>query len=211
MDSRSITSDGTLSDELSSWENRALKMELFMSYMCVVLNFVQFWTTLVILIIIFFVRKRREMFLILTPLFMLITNISGFTGTVMQLSRNEEVGEFDMIIKIMFGIYAFFLMMSHWVFGAQYLRTSLILPKLFDEATVDWMVNESKSQLKATGMQSKFAANLTLEKLQEITDKIVKEQKASISKIDFWMAISSTVMAVMYGIDSFLYASGNTS
>ena len=67
------------------------------------------------------------------------------------------------------------------------------------------MVGKSKSQLKATGMENKFVANLTLEKLQDLTNDIVRKQKASIRKIDFWLTFFTIVIAVFNAFDSFLY------
>ena len=118
MNSRDITSDATISDEVSSWHTKSVQMEMINVYVTLVLSFAQICTALVILMIIVVVRKRSEMFLILTPLFLIICNICGFIGTCLQLSRNEAIGEFDLETEIMFDFTDFFLLMSHWVFGA---------------------------------------------------------------------------------------------
>ena len=67
------------------------------------------------------------------------------------------------------------------------------------------MVGESKSQLKATGMQSKFVANITLEKLQDFTDDIVRKQKASIRKINFSLTLFTIGIAVINVVNCFLF------
>ena len=88
-------------------------------------------------------RKRKEAFIILTPLLMLIGSIANATGCYLILQAGTDIDnlpQYDIATTLIFMVYNFCLMMSHQVFSAQYLKTSLILPKLFDHAKLEYVL-----------------------------------------------------------------------
>ena len=99
------------------------------------LNICQGICALFVLVALVCYRGRKESFILLTVLCMIMACIAGTIATSMAIKStlwNVEINEDSTIIGIIYSINIFFLMMSHQFFGVQYLRTSLVLPKLFD-------------------------------------------------------------------------------
>ena len=69
-----------------------------------------------VLIVVVFIRKRREAFMILTPLLLLIGNICNATACYMMLNAEQDWDDLPVYHEettIMFAINNFTLMMSH--------------------------------------------------------------------------------------------------
>ena len=74
---------------------------------------------------------------------MLLGSLANAVGCLIILKNDDDIDGLPMYGKatsIIFMIYNFCQMMSHQVFSAQYLKTSLILPKLFDQAKLEYIL-----------------------------------------------------------------------
>ena len=88
-------------------------------------------------LIVYFGRKRTEFFFVLTPLLFSISCAIGLLHAYVQPphSIKQENG-----LTVAFDVTSqSFDLLAHWIFSAQYLRTSLVLPKLFTEASLEWV------------------------------------------------------------------------
>ena len=64
-------------------------------------------------------QKHRELFLIVTPLFFIFSDIANFLGTYYVLVTNEEGEDWldKELINIIFALNNFFVLMGHQIFG----------------------------------------------------------------------------------------------
>ena len=95
-------------------------------------------TGLLILFVIVFIRRRKEPFLILTPALFILSGIFGALYGILRLYPPLDLD--DHWYLLFFCADYLFYHLGHWVFTIQYLRTSLILPKLFIEAKFEWVL-----------------------------------------------------------------------
>ena len=87
------------------------------------------------------VRKRREWFFILTPLFFVMSSIIGLLNSLLT-EINKEPGNWTKPLDCMSRQFD---IMAHWIFSAQYLRTCLVLPILFVEAKLEWVMDDAQA------------------------------------------------------------------
>ena len=85
------------------------------------------------------------MFIILTPIFIMLADVFSFMGVYRVVSDPDEFEKYQTTVNLFFSINNFFALMSHQVFGAQYLRTSLVLPKLFKAAKLEWVLSDTQN------------------------------------------------------------------
>ena len=136
--------------ELSRWRDRNHALAIWAYRQWMIYSIIQVFVDIIVLITVICCRKRREAFIILTPLLMLIGNTCAAVGCYIMLAAEDDLENMPMYqknTKIIFAVFNFTLMMSHQVFGAQYLGTSLILPKLFDHAKLEWLLHEPRRDL----------------------------------------------------------------
>ena len=86
--------------------------------------------SLCVLYKILFVRQRRELFLVLIPILLTIQSLWWFIDSLGQLTWGLDYYKYLVIGDITNGLYA----LGHWIFAAQYLRTSLLLPEMFKQS-----------------------------------------------------------------------------
>ena len=86
-------------------------------------------------------RKRKEAFLILIPTCFILCSIFAIPSFLIKLS----IGESNWVIPLA-AANIFFSLIGYWFFAAELLRTSLILPKLFTETKLEWMLKDIKSE-----------------------------------------------------------------
>ena len=101
---------------------------------------------------------------------MFVGSIANAIGCYLILQAGKDIDnlpKYSTSTTYIFMIYNFCLMMSHQIFSAQYLKTSLILPKLFDQAKLEYIL-QSPDQSRHFRSGSSI-----LEQIQNATDKIV--------------------------------------
>ena len=94
-----------------------------------------------------FVRKRLNHLIILTPTFIAAASIASIVASLLfyELSGDDELWDkHEDSIRSIFALNNFFALMGYQVFGALYLRTSLMLPKLFKEAKLEFVLTDTK-------------------------------------------------------------------
>ena len=94
-----------------------------------------------------FVRNRKCHLIILTPCFIGAASISSIVASLLffTMSGDDELWDNNQdLIRSIFALNNFFALMGYQVFGALYLRTSLMLPKLFKEAKLEFFLNDTK-------------------------------------------------------------------
>ena len=124
-----LLEDQNEEDEIQSWEGKGESLEKWVYKTSIITSAIRGLAALTILFVILFLRKRRELFLILTPLFFLLSDIANIIGFYYVLTTNDSSYPTpNLAINILLASHIFFVLMGHQVFGAQYLRTSLILP-----------------------------------------------------------------------------------
>ena len=96
-----------------------------------------------VLSVVAYTRKRREAFILLVPLLDIIANITAISASYLSLKGNYSKES----TQVLYAINNFSFMMCHQIFGAQYFRTSLILPRLFDHAKLEWLLHEPRNDL----------------------------------------------------------------
>ena len=92
-----------------------------------------------VLIIVIFKRKRTDWFLIMTPALLLLFAICYIGFSNYRYTDNRSVFAF-----VFANLGNYFYIMAHWVFKVQYLKTSLILPKIFVEAKLEYEIDQSQ-------------------------------------------------------------------
>ena len=84
------------------------------------------------IVIVYIFRRRSELFFIVTPLLFAISCALGLTQAIAQLYQWYPLDDRESNLSLAFDGCAQSLdLMAHWIFSAQYLKTSLVLPKLF--------------------------------------------------------------------------------
>ena len=158
---------------------------------------------LVVLYIVVVLRKRKEIFIILTPLLMFFGSIANAIGCYLILQGNRDIDdlpEYDEATSIIFMIYNFCQMMSNQVFSAQYLRTSLILPKLFDQAKLEYILHApDQNRIFRSGSS-------ILEQIESATDQIMKELKEYNRAVDKKILCLNLVTLSIVSLLCFFYA-----
>ena len=126
-------------------------------------------------------RKRRELFIILVPSLDLVANIAGGIGSYMMLQNSSDwdnLPGYTIGPSVFFAINNFTFMMSHQIFGAQYLKTSFVLPRLFNQAKLEWLLQEPRREKIQSQKHLYFrTGHLTLDRINHATDNIIKEHK----------------------------------
>ena len=85
-------------------------------------------------------RKRKETFVILLPVCFILCSAFAIPSFLIKLSVEESAWIIPLAAANIF-----FSLIGYWFFAAELLRTSLILPKLFTEAKLEWMLQDIKS------------------------------------------------------------------
>ena len=106
-------------------------------------------------LLIVFVRKRQELFLWMIPLMFTLNNaLNAYLALDNWYIDRENltVDDFAMenrpiIYQIANGSFIF----AHWIFGVQYLQTSLILPKCFKNSHLDLSLENFEESLTTPG------------------------------------------------------------
>ena len=84
------------------------------------------FSSVYVLYMMLMVRRRYELFLVLIPILISIWSSWWFFINFMRLVWDLDYNKFLVLEDISNGLYA----LSHWIFAAQYLRTSLLLPEM---------------------------------------------------------------------------------
>ena len=101
---------------------------------CITLDFVAVPICFVCLCIIIFVRKRSDVVLISIPLLFMLS--CGFEFVQMF----QEGTLYDILVFLDYTTY----FMAHWMFCVHYLKTSLILPKICEQANLEWILKDAE-------------------------------------------------------------------
>ena len=91
-----------------------------------------------VLILVVFVRRRSDWFLVMTPLLLLLFAMCYIVFTYFRYTNIHSPYAF-----IFANLGNYFYIMAHWVFKVQYLKTSLVLPKIFVEAKLEYEIDVS--------------------------------------------------------------------
>ena len=96
-------------------------------------SFLIAFASVAVFVAVAFMRKRREAFLLATPLCLFMSEvfeIIAYAGATL---------ESDFTANFMVMLHDFLNFTALWIFAQQYLKTSLILPKLFIEAKLEYL------------------------------------------------------------------------
>ena len=161
---------------------------------------IRFIACTVTLFIVVCARRRREAFIILTPIFLMVADVFSFIGVSIILTVTpEEFVRVKTTVNLLFTINNFFALMSYQVFGAQYLRTSLVLPSLFHEAKLEWVLSEAqgnrlsesklgladlRDELNNTDLDTSRSFVTGEQSIQMKALSIIKRQKECIKRIE---------------------------
>ena len=117
-------------DKIQFYQQRVDILEHLLWYQGVINNPILIALSIYTLHQILCVRRRREIFLVLIPILFCINSLWWFYDSLGQLVWNLDFDGYFIYDSIAIGLYS----LSHWVFAAQYLRTSLLLPMLFKQS-----------------------------------------------------------------------------
>ena len=92
-----------------------------------------------VLILVVIIRRRTDWFLIMTPLLLFLYAMCYIVFTYFRYTNNHSPYAF-----ILANLGNYFYIMAHWVFKVQYLKTSLVLPKIFIEAKLEYEIGASQ-------------------------------------------------------------------
>ena len=134
------------------------------------------------------VNKRRERFLIATPVCFLIADTCGIYLDLIILINGFDLGSELPLYLINVGAFAhMFNLMGHWFFATQYLQTCLILPRLLIESKLEWVLEDSENKAKQSTTTRSMDKNRLIDALNNanvdmsnVGDSLVE----TISKID---------------------------
>ena len=106
--------------------------------------------SLIVLFIVVFVRKRRELFLWMIPLLFAVNNILNTYLAINVKPDFSAISEQDynqVVLQVANAAFVF----AHWVFGSQYLQTSFILPKCFENSHLNLSLENFEESLQLPG------------------------------------------------------------
>ena len=98
--------------------------------------------------------------------------------------------------------------MSHQIFGAQYLKTAFVLPQLFNQAKLEWLLHEPRREKIQSPKNLYFrTGHLTLDRINQATDNIIRDQKKYVKGVDCLILVINIVMMLCIGTISVCYVS----
>ena len=119
------------------------KMKNDISYINLGLYSIQFFLSLYILCLVTCVRKQRVVFIVGIPLCFMI---SAFAQVFNELDSIAEL-DLDTPRTFLTAINNFSFPFAQWLFGLQYLQTSLILPKLLINGRANALISKIRTKL----------------------------------------------------------------
>ena len=151
------------------------------------------------------VRRRKEWFFILTPLFFVISSSSGLANSLIEWNKEDEWNRTLDCLSRQFDI------MAHWIFSAQYLRTCLVLPILFIEAKLEWVMDDAQSNKIGANapdwnkLQNELAKHGSSNEISSVDqtflkfDMVIREQKKAVQRIN------RDVLLITVGITLYIF------
>ena len=117
-------------EEIEFYNKRQEMLVNLLLYQGIINNPLLLFSSLYVVYKVFFVRQRREIFLVVTPILFCIQSGWWFYDSLGQLLWDLDYQKWIIVGDFTNGLYA----LSHWIFAAQYFRTSLLLPQMFQQS-----------------------------------------------------------------------------
>ena len=117
-------------EEIEFYNERQEMLVNLLLYQGIINNPLLLFSSLYVVYKVFFVRQRREIFLVVTPILFCIQSGWWFYDSLGQLLWDLDYQKWIIVGDFTNGLYA----LSHWIFAAQYFRTSLLLPQMFQQS-----------------------------------------------------------------------------
>ena len=137
--SECYSTDINLCDAIHTWSEKAFSVYDFYKRLSIVSDSIILVASMIVLARVIFIFKRKDWFLILTPLFFMCHGMLYVPYDFLTIYNRDADKTRDALEISGF----FFYLMGHWTFSAQYLQTALILPKLFIEAKLEWLLQHT--------------------------------------------------------------------
>ena len=87
-------------------------------------------------------RKRDDDFLLILPTCFILCSVFAIPTFIIKLT----IGDSEWVVP-MAAANIFFSLIGYWLFAVELLRTSLLLPKFFAEAKLEWMLKGVKNDI----------------------------------------------------------------
>ena len=87
-------------------------------------------------------RKRDDDFLLILPTCFILCSVFAVPTFIIKLT----IGDSEWVVP-MAAANIFFSLIGYWLFAVELLRTSLLLPKFFAEAKLEWMLKGVKNDI----------------------------------------------------------------
>ena len=135
--------------EIEFYKARQRTLVQMMHYQGIINNPILLMLSLYVLFKILCVRQRKEMFLVVIPILLIIQSLWWSIENLGQLFFGLIYENYIVVDSIVDGLYSF----SHWIFAAQYLRTSFLLPEMFKQSLLKvqmGLFEQSKTEASET-------------------------------------------------------------
>ena len=128
-----------------TWQNNADFTWTMYRWSCIITSMMCAPVCFIVFIIIFCVRRRTEIPLLLIPIFFLAMCICDCLRVI------KEYDPDSFLFNFLASSDYFFYFMGHCMFALHYLKSSLVLPKLMEEAKLEWLMKDASRNSQKIG------------------------------------------------------------
>ena len=131
--------EAKVSDSIERWQAKSGSIQHVSTWMNLAGNVVVLVASAIVLYWVKVKRKRQDDFLLILPTCFILCSVFAIPTFVIKLT----IGESEWVVP-MAAANIFFSLVGYWLFAVELLRTSFLLPKLFAEAKLEWMLPGAK-------------------------------------------------------------------
>ena len=128
-----------VTESIERWQSKTGNIQHISTLMNLSGNIVMLAASLVVLYVVKFKRRRQDDFLMILPSCFILCSVFAIPTFIIKLT----VGDSEWVVP-MAAANIFFSLIGYWLFAVELLRTSFLLPKLFAEAKLEWMLQGYK-------------------------------------------------------------------
>ena len=151
-----------IEDELDNWTQRTINLMNAYGWMLLFTNASLLIVTLIAIYKVIWVKRRFECFILMTLAFYFVSKaiFTGFSVQSQLFRENTPKSAMPISLSARF-LYT----MAHWFFAAQYLKTSMVFPKLLAQTRLEYVASENHSENRMSSQSQGIDYNKIQEEL----------------------------------------------
>ena len=135
--------DSSVCQQIRDYDHRKAEVYFIYERFALVTDTIILISSVLVLYRVVIVYKRKDWFLFWTPMFYFLFGLCYVPQDILILC--DELNSNLRSWLAVFGFWCY--LMGHWTFSAQYLQTAFILPLLFVEAKLEWLLQHTQDSL----------------------------------------------------------------